>query len=52
LFFAVGSDPVELGLVVSLNRPGRNMTRTSMLAIEMTTKRLELLYASSYLRPP
>jgi putative ABC transport system substrate-binding protein len=43
IVFAVGSDPVELGFVANLSKPGGNLTGVSMLAAEMTTKRLELL---------
>jgi ABC-type uncharacterized transport system substrate-binding protein len=39
---AVG-DPVGSGLVGSLARPGRNVTRLSSLAFELNTKRLEIL---------
>jgi ABC-type uncharacterized transport system substrate-binding protein len=43
IIFAVGSDPVEFGLVASLSRPGGNLTGVSMLAAEMAAKRLQLL---------
>jgi putative ABC transport system substrate-binding protein len=43
IVFAVGSDPIEFGFVVSLNRPGGNLTGVSMLAVEMDAKRLQLL---------
>jgi putative ABC transport system substrate-binding protein len=43
IIFAVGSDPVEFGLVASLSRPGSNLTGVSMLAAEMAAKRLGLL---------
>jgi putative ABC transport system substrate-binding protein len=36
-------DPVESGLVVSLARPGANVTGLSLLATDLTGKRLELL---------
>jgi putative tryptophan/tyrosine transport system substrate-binding protein len=42
IIFNVG-DPVELGLVASLSRPGGNLTGFSNLAVEMNPKRLELL---------
>jgi ABC-type uncharacterized transport system substrate-binding protein len=43
IVFAVGLDPVALGLVASLGSPGGNLTGVAMLAIEMTVKQLELM---------
>jgi putative tryptophan/tyrosine transport system substrate-binding protein len=41
--FAVGEDPVRLGLASSLARPGGNLTGVNFLNVELTAKRLELL---------
>jgi putative ABC transport system substrate-binding protein len=44
IIFQVGPDPVEFGLVASLNRPGGNLTGVAILASEIAEKRLELLH--------
>lgn len=44
IVFVVGFDPVALGLVQSLNKPGANATGVSILTTEIATKRVELLY--------
>jgi len=41
--FEIGTDPVAEGLVASLARPGGNLTGVAFIAIELTSKRLELL---------
>jgi len=41
--FTSGDDPIKIGLVSSLNRPGANVTGVSLLISEVQTKRLELL---------
>ena len=43
IVFGVASDPVEIGLVTSLNRPGGNVTGVTSLNVEVVGKRLELM---------
>ena len=44
IVFVIGSDPVEVGLVTSLARPGGNITGVSQVVFTMAGKRLELLH--------
>ncbi len=44
IVFTAGFDPVEIGLVASLSRPGGNITGVSILDVELGPKRLDLLH--------
>jgi putative ABC transport system substrate-binding protein len=43
IIFLTGSDPVEIGLVPRLNRPGGNVTGVTVVSRELAPKRLEIL---------
>jgi putative tryptophan/tyrosine transport system substrate-binding protein len=44
IVFGIGGDPVELGLVASLSRPGGNLTGATNLNTEVLPKRLQLMH--------
>jgi len=44
IVFSSGTDPVKVGLVPSLSRPGGNLTGAFILSVELEAKRLQLLH--------
>src|SRR5262245_48162421 len=47
IIFTTALDPVQLGLVAALNRPGGNLTGVTTLNVELLPKRIELLHQLS-----
>ena len=43
IVFNLGADPIGLGLVANLSRPGGNITGIAMMTLEIEVKRLEVL---------
>jgi putative ABC transport system substrate-binding protein len=48
IVFTTGGDPVEIGLVPSLSRPGGNLTGATQLNHEVTPKRLQLMHSQRF----
>jgi putative ABC transport system substrate-binding protein len=44
IVFEMGGDPVQLGVVKSLSRPGGNITGVSSLSVDVSPKRLEMMH--------
>jgi len=44
IVFVIGGDPVKVGLVASLNRPGGNVTGVSFLSAILAQKQFEVLH--------
>jgi putative tryptophan/tyrosine transport system substrate-binding protein len=44
IIFTTASDPVQIGLVASMSRPGGNVTGATTLGVELASKRLELAH--------
>src|ERR1044071_8926040 len=44
IVFEMGADPIAIGLVASLSKPGGNLTGVTSLSVEVTPKRLEFLH--------
>ena len=44
IVFVAGVDPIEIGLVASLARPGGNITGVALLQTDIATKRLDLVH--------
>jgi putative ABC transport system substrate-binding protein len=44
IVFTTGADPIQIGLVASLSRPGGNVTGVTTLNVEVAPKRLELAH--------
>jgi putative tryptophan/tyrosine transport system substrate-binding protein len=42
--FGTAADPVKIGLVASLNRPGGNLTGVALLSVELAPKKLQMLH--------
>ena len=44
IVFVIGDDPVENGLVASLNRPGGNVTGATLITSQLSPKRVEMMF--------
>lgn len=44
IIFAIGGDPIKMGVIASLNRPGGNITGVAFLVATLVAKQVEILH--------
>jgi N-methylhydantoinase B/oxoprolinase/acetone carboxylase alpha subunit len=51
IVFGIGADPVQIGLVASLNRPGGNVTGVAAVPVEILEASMPIVFSKKELRP-